>query len=184
MEGNECPSCETGTLTVQKKGYGAGKGCCGTLCMGPIGLLCGAFGANKMYAVCPNCGHKKKLGKMAHVSRAQGFSKLQAVIQIAGAWSCHRMPSRSFHIEGKPMPMCARCLGVAMGHVVALGAWLTLGLIGPLFAVVLMAVCFADWAVQRWAGWESTNPRRLVTGLVGGFGMVAFGIWVADLFLM
>lgn len=47
------------------RGYGAGKGCCGYLLLGPIGLLCGACGSgsrttNQLYWVCKKCGYKFK----------------------------------------------------------------------------------------------------------------------------
>lgn len=33
---------------------------------------------------------------------------------------CHRIPERSFHIEGRPMPLCARCSGMYLGAMAAL----------------------------------------------------------------
>lgn len=33
---------------------------------------------------------------------------------------CHRIPERSFHIEGRPMPLCARCSGMHLGAMAAL----------------------------------------------------------------
>lgn len=68
------------------------------------------------------------------------------------------------------MPICARCLGAHGGILAALGLlffgctppwWLSLPLCLPLVA---------DWSLQRWARVESTGPRRLATGWVGGLG--------------
>lgn len=45
------------------KDYDAGKGCCGAILFGPLGILCGACGEertikNVHYWVCNNCGFK------------------------------------------------------------------------------------------------------------------------------
>jgi hypothetical protein len=53
-----CPKCGSRNIHVDKKGYGAGKGCCGAIFLGPLGLLCGQKGANKIEKTCLNC--KKK----------------------------------------------------------------------------------------------------------------------------
>ena len=62
--GVKCPKCGSTSIAAQKEGYGAGKGCCGTILFGPLGLLCGAFGANKMNLHCLKCGHKWEAGKI------------------------------------------------------------------------------------------------------------------------
>ena len=76
--GMRCPKCGSTNCQVfvtnnvkihsSTKGFGAGKACCGTLLLGPIGLLCGACGAGKSntwseeeqqeYWICQNCGSK------------------------------------------------------------------------------------------------------------------------------
>lgn len=66
-----CPKCGnencqiTTETTSSGKDFSAGKGCCGALLFGPIGLLCGACGKGKTihstsYWFCPNCGRKFK----------------------------------------------------------------------------------------------------------------------------
>lgn len=57
----QCPKCQSTSVQGVTKGFGAGKGCLGWMLVGPIGLLCGACGKNKMYSVCLRCGHKWKL---------------------------------------------------------------------------------------------------------------------------
>ena len=51
--------------TTKGKDFSAGKGCVGTLLLGPIGMLCGMCGEkrrtiNTNYWVCNNCGKKWK----------------------------------------------------------------------------------------------------------------------------
>ena len=58
-----CPKCGSTSVTSAKKGFGGGKACCGALLAGPLGILCGLCGANKMYCVCMKCGHKWEIGK-------------------------------------------------------------------------------------------------------------------------
>lgn len=67
-----CPKCGSGNLqiindsTIETKGFGAGKGCLGVICFGPIGLLCGMCGmgksktSNSAYRMCVDCGEKFK----------------------------------------------------------------------------------------------------------------------------
>lgn len=62
--GNE--NCQVITETSTKgKDYSVGKGLCGGILLGPLGLLCGACGKGKQitsttYWICSNCGYKFK----------------------------------------------------------------------------------------------------------------------------
>ena len=66
-----CPKCgkedcEVVTETSSSgKDVSAGKACCGSVLLGPIGLLCGLCGKGKQtksetFFVCKNCGNKFK----------------------------------------------------------------------------------------------------------------------------
>ncbi len=66
-----CPKCGfdgcqiVAETTSKGKDFSAGKGCCGALLLGPIGILCGACGKGKKikstnYWICNNCGNKFK----------------------------------------------------------------------------------------------------------------------------
>jgi len=76
------------------------------------------------------------------------------------------------------MPICARCLGVSFGHVLALGANVGQLTVHPIAILCCALILFADWALQEWFGILSTNPRRLGTGILGGFG-IGFLWWTA-----
>ncbi|MBU3216087.1 LITAF-like zinc ribbon domain-containing protein [Clostridium estertheticum] len=56
-----CPYCGSENIQVvsESKGFGAGKGCCGFIIFGWVGLLCGlcGMGKSKIKRVCANCGH-------------------------------------------------------------------------------------------------------------------------------
>jgi len=57
-----CPKCGSSQITAQKKGFGGGSACCGALLVGPLGLLCGLKGANKIVVTCLKCGHQWSRG--------------------------------------------------------------------------------------------------------------------------
>ena len=54
----KCPICSSSETQIMKKGFSAGDACCGSICLGPFGLLCGATNSNKMHVHCSKCGHK------------------------------------------------------------------------------------------------------------------------------
>lgn len=59
-----CPKCGStniqGIAQTDIKGFGAGKGCCGAILLGPFGFLCGLCGMGKgktkAIRMCVNCG--------------------------------------------------------------------------------------------------------------------------------
>lgn len=52
-----CPKCGSTQIQITKKGFGLGKAAAGGLLIGPVGLLGGAIGSNKIQRVCINCKH-------------------------------------------------------------------------------------------------------------------------------
>ena len=91
--------------------------------------------------------------------------------KLGNASGCHQIPERCFCVGGYVFPLCARCCGVWVGQICAVAAWL-LGFRAPvwLFAAML-AVMGGDWLLQYWGVLPSTNTRRFVTGILGGFGL-------------
>lgn len=60
MSNNEvcCPHCGSTQIVANKKGFGLGKAAAGGLLLGPVGLLGGMLGSNKVIITCLKCGHK------------------------------------------------------------------------------------------------------------------------------
>lgn len=58
-----CPKCHSTSVSINKKGFGLGKGALGFLALGPVGLLGGLIGANKLKVTCLNCGNEFKVKK-------------------------------------------------------------------------------------------------------------------------
>ena len=65
----KCPNCGSenchfiSTTETHRTGFSAGKACCGTLLMGPAGMICGLCGTDvkshtKEYWICDSCGNK------------------------------------------------------------------------------------------------------------------------------
>ena len=91
-------------------------------------------------------------------------------MKLGYSTGCHQMPERSFHVNGRPFPVCARCTGVLIGNIAAYAMFLIYSL--PLRICILgCGLMFIDWLVQYHGIRESTNIRRLITGIVGGYSL-------------
>ena len=91
------------------------------------------------------------------------------MMEIGDILGCHQMPERSFFIKGYQFPVCARCTGVIISAIIATIVFVKKKL--PIsVCVALSSVMLIDWGLQYLKIKESTNARRLATGLVGGFG--------------
>ena len=91
------------------------------------------------------------------------------LMEMGDRLGCHQMPERSFFVKGYQLPVCARCTGVLISSVLATLLFFKKKL--PIsLCVALSSVMLFDWGIQYLKIKESTNIRRLVTGLIGGFG--------------
>lgn len=90
---------------------------------------------------------------------------------------CHQMPERSVFIKGYQFPVCARCMGVIPASLIATIAffWYKIPLLVALF---LCAIMFLDWFIQEVHIRPSTNLRRFITGLLGGYGFMTMQMYV------
>ncbi len=52
---------------------------------------------------------------LAPLARARGAALVALVIYESFGFICHQMPERSFHLEGHPLAVCARCFGLYVG---------------------------------------------------------------------
>lgn len=85
---------------------------------------------------------------------------------------CHQRADRSFFIKGWQFPVCARCTGVIIGQ--AAGTAVCLRKKIPLYiSAICCEITMLDWSLQQAEIKQSTNFRRLVTGILGGFGSTA-----------
>ena len=83
---------------------------------------------------------------------------------------CHRMPDRSFFYKGHQFPVCARCTGVCIGQLSAILINCMISV--PMhISILLLSIMGFDWRIQEFKIKSSTNFRRLITGILGGFGL-------------
>ena len=83
---------------------------------------------------------------------------------------CHQMPERSFFAGSYQFPLCARCTGIVVGHILGImvSYFRRVSFVCLLGTVPLMI----DGTVQKFSSYRSTNRRRLWTGILYGFGMM------------
>ena len=87
---------------------------------------------------------------------------------------CHQMPERSFFIGAYQFPLCARCTGIVIGHVVSISVSLFQQI--PVISLLAVIPLMIDGMIQRYTEYESDNLRRLITGILYGFGAMSFFI--------
>ena len=96
---------------------------------------------------------------------------------------CHRLPERSFHFRGKQFPVCARCTGIYLGELIML----ILLFIGFRLSIFWSLICILpfiiDGTIQYFNLIESTNMRRFITGLIGGFGIIGIYFYIIKIIL-
>lgn len=100
------------------------------------------------------------------------WKKLMRIGEYTG---CHQKPERSFFYHGYQFPVCARCVGVILGYLIAIPCYMIFGFHKKL-SITGAFVMFADWAIQQAKMKESNNKRRLLTGIAGGFSIMSIQI--------
>lgn len=95
--------------------------------------------------------------------------------RVATILGCHGNPDRCPSVGGRRAPICARCTGFLIGNFLAVVSFLVVGLPTAGWTAA-GAVCLlpavADGGFQAATSYRSTNPRRLATGALGGFGQL------------
>jgi len=98
-------------------------------------------------------------------------------MKLGALTGCHQMPERSFFIKGYQFPLCARCTGILVGELLALPLWMVYHP-SVLVALFLIAPMAYDGIIQYRFLIMSNNRRRLVTGLLAGYGLMSFYIHI------
>jgi uncharacterized membrane protein len=98
-----------------------------------------------------------------------------ALVYLGASVICHQRPERSYHVDGVPLPLCARCTGLHAGAALGLlalatapGAWRRR--LGPrLRLVVCLAVLPTVISIGvEWLGGPSALIARTLTALPAG----------------
>lgn len=87
-------------------------------------------------------------------------------------FGCHCRADRSFFFHGKQFPICARCMGEMIGILAGIPGFFLMPAPPVWVLVLLLLPLVADGCIQRMTAYESTNGRRLVTGILFGYGIM------------
>lgn len=93
-------------------------------------------------------------------------------MKLGAKTGCHQIPDRSFYVRGYQFPVCARCTGVVLGYLTAISVFLKRGLFKKT-SIAGCSIMLADWSLQRANIMKSTNLRRFISGIAGGFGIMS-----------
>lgn len=115
-------------------------------------------------------------------------STLLGKTDVVGYAICHRIPERSFFLNGRQLPLCARCTGTFLGVMVGLTTMLILGRrrasrMPPLVVLGLLVMFTGFWAFDGLNSYltffpgapnlyEPRNWLRLTTGLLNGLTLI------------
>ena len=102
------------------------------------------------------------------------MKKIYYILMKLGHIICHQKPERSFFIKGWQFPVCARCTGIIISFFIAIILLVNKIKINFATSIILVLVMFLDWLIQYLKIKESSNCRRFLTGLIGGFGLSFF----------
>lgn len=91
---------------------------------------------------------------------------------LAIAFMCHQKPERSFHFRGKQFPLCARCTGILIGYFLGIFIAILTHCRNHLLVLMCIIPMIIDGGIQLLFKKESNNWRRLITGLLGGIGII------------
>jgi len=107
--------------------------------------------------------------------------KLWISLMLLGSMTgCHQMNERSFFYKGYQFPLCARCTGLLLGQLAGL-----LLVVFFLKRDIKLLFCLAaistllmgiDGIGQLKNFWQSTNLRRVLTGVLCGCFVTMFNI--------
>ena len=103
-----------------------------------------------------------------------------AALEWPWAQTCHRLPDRTLHVFGSPMPMCSRCMGLDVGF--ALGLLVARPYRGPKLMWSWMAIAGAllviEMVTQNRGLHPIWHPTRFLTGALLAYpvGVALFNI--------
>lgn len=107
-------------------------------------------------------------------------NKALRVLRKCCRFICHQKPERCFVVKGYLFPVCARCTGIIISFIAAIVLMISGIYLNKMITLVFVMIMFGDWLLQAAKIKESTNSRRFITGLIGGFGMSYFYYYIVE----
>ena len=118
-----------------------------------------------------------------------------AFAYAVGSVICHQLPERSFFMDGRQLPVCARCTGLYVSGVVGLLGWVAVKSargwrqipVPPRGALAVVAAAAIPTAISYLTGvtgiWDGSNLTRALLAVPLGVaaGAVAAAVATKDL---
>ena len=136
---------------------------------------------------CAESMTKRRLRRLENASsmgmNSNGITKKQekfwlVLMKMGRGFGCHQIAERSFFYRGFQFPICARCTGILIGELFIAPISLLLFPGNYILSVFCLLVMAVDGLLQYYGKIPSTNLRRLITGLMGGYGAVMIAIFI------
>jgi uncharacterized membrane protein len=109
------------------------------------------------------------VGKYDNKEIINKMNPISKIIYYLGDVNCHQLSERSYEYNKNQMSFCTRDIGIfvglAIGFSYALRKRIELTL--PLIIISLIPIGL-DGTIQLFTDYESTNPKRILTGLIAG----------------
>ena len=100
---------------------------------------------------------------------------------------CNLVKERGFFINGFCFPFCVRCTAIILCIVITIiiiqVLKIRLNKRAILFGIIFLLFCLIDGLMQYCFGIESTNVRRLITGIFCGIGTGVLICYFCDFFI-
>ena len=81
---------------------------------------------------------------------------------------CNKRSDRAPRLFGKPFILCWRCTGILIGYILSKFIATTGLMPKTILPLLLLIPCAIDGTLQYGFGIESTNIRRVTTGILAG----------------
>ena len=99
-----------------------------------------------------------------------GLATPAAIVYTAASRICHQKQERSFHLDGTPLPVCARCTGIYLSAAVGTlaGWWLLRRRPAPpvrLALALAAAPSIVTWTLEHVGGVPFSNASRALAAL-------------------
>lgn len=109
------------------------------------------------------------VGGHENESQFKNLGPVPHAVYWLGDAECHQLAIRSYFLNGNQMPFCARDVGLFLGLVVGFfAATFVRWKIPPLLVLLGLVPIAIDGGLQQVTSYESTNPLRILTGLLAG----------------
>ncbi len=93
-------------------------------------------------------------------------------MRLGNRCGCHQREDRSFKIGEFQFPICSRCTGILLGQILVI-IFIFFKLNIPIYLdFIFLLIMFLDWYIQYRKIKESTNLRRLITGILAGIAQI------------